>query len=82
MRPTVERRLISQPADWWAAFERQASLEGMTMSEWVGQACLKSLPFGDETDWSVANAIEANGLSPRPGKGPARRKQQEPGLRG
>jgi hypothetical protein len=34
-----QNKQISQPDDWWAAFERMASLEGMTLSEWVGEAC-------------------------------------------
>lgn len=73
---------VTQPEDWWEAFKRQASLEGMTLSEWVGQACLKSLPFGDEADWTVANAIEAHGLSQRPRRGNVkggRGKAKEPG---
>ena len=32
-------KLISNPAEWWAAFERQAKSEGMNLSEWVGECC-------------------------------------------
>ena len=41
-----ERRNITQPADWWAAFEKQANAEGMTLSQWVGWACKAKLPRG------------------------------------
>lgn len=59
----------SQPESWIEAFQKQASLEGMTFSEWVGQACLRSLPFSDEADWSQAEAIRVHGLSQRVSRG-------------
>ena len=40
---TDNRKNITQPADWWAAFERAASLEGETLSEWLGKAGLERL---------------------------------------
>jgi hypothetical protein len=43
---TSHRRNITQPEDWWAAFEKQANAEGMTLSEWVGWACKAKLPRG------------------------------------
>lgn len=43
---TSERRNITQPADWWAALEKQATAEGMTLSEWIGWACKAKLPRG------------------------------------
>lgn len=61
----------SQPESWIEAFQRQASLEGMTFSEWVGQACLRSLPFSDESDWSQDAVLVAHGLSQRVGRGRA-----------
>lgn len=39
-----ERRNITQPADWWAAIEAAAAAEGVTVSEWIGEACRKRLP--------------------------------------
>ena len=35
----------SQPESWIEAFQKQASLEGMTFSEWVGEACLLLLEY-------------------------------------
>lgn len=55
----------SQPPDWLEAFQRQASLEGISLSEWVGQACLRSLPFSDEAQWSPEAALQAHRLKPR-----------------
>jgi len=36
---TSERKNISQPVEWWAAFEAQATREGLSLSEWVGECC-------------------------------------------
>lgn len=65
-----EKKLISQPADWWAAFEKQASLEGMTMSQWVGEACKQRCLHACRT---TAKAQEvASSFSPRPARGPVK----------
>lgn len=37
------RKNITQPADWWAAFESAAKAEGKTLSEWIGDVARKSL---------------------------------------
>jgi len=37
-------RNITQPADWWAAFEAAASRAGCSLSEWIGDTCLQALP--------------------------------------
>ena len=50
-----ERRNITQPADWWVAFELQAKAEGLTLSEWVGECCRVYVEKGVN-----------NGLSERP----------------
>jgi hypothetical protein len=34
---------ISQPSDWWEVIEKQASLDGMNLSEWIGWACLEKV---------------------------------------
>ena len=41
---TNERKHITQPADWWAAFEAQAQSEGMTLAAWLGEAAKAKLP--------------------------------------
>lgn len=41
---TNERKNITQPSDWWAAFEEQAKAEGLTLAAWMGLQCSKALP--------------------------------------
>ena len=41
---TNERKNITQPSDWWEAFEKQANAEGMTLAAWMGLQCTKALP--------------------------------------
>ena len=41
---TNERKNITQPSDWWAAFEAEAKEKGQALSEWVGDACKKAVP--------------------------------------
>lgn len=40
---TNERKNITQPSDWWAAFEAEAKRRGLTLSEFIGLAALKML---------------------------------------
>lgn len=40
---TSQRKNISQPADWWAAFEEAAQRERKTLSEWIGEQCQAAL---------------------------------------
>lgn len=41
---TNERKNITQPSDWWVAFEAQANAEGMTLAAWLGEAAKAKLP--------------------------------------
>lgn len=41
---TNERKNITQPSDWWAAFEEQAKAEGLTLAAWLGEAAKARLP--------------------------------------
>lgn len=41
---TNERKNITQPSDWWAAFEEQAKSEGLTLAAWLGEAAKAKLP--------------------------------------
>jgi hypothetical protein len=41
---TNERKNITQPPDWWAAFESAAKAEGLTLAEWIGEAAKAKLP--------------------------------------
>ena len=47
-------KTMTQPADWWDAFERQAQREGLTLSEWVGECC-KSYVQGELSERRPAN---------------------------
>jgi hypothetical protein len=38
------RKNITQPADWWQAFETTAKEAGVSLSEWVGECCVGKLP--------------------------------------
>jgi hypothetical protein len=39
-----ERKHITQPVDWWEAFEAQAKAEGLTLAAWLGEAAKAKLP--------------------------------------
>lgn len=41
---TNERKHITQPTDWWEAFEAAANAEGMTLAAWLGEAAKAKLP--------------------------------------
>ena len=41
---TNERKNITQPSDWWQAFEEQAKAEGLTLAAWLGEAAKAKLP--------------------------------------
>ena len=41
---TNERKNITQPPDWWAVFEAEAKKAGVSLSEWIGEACMERLP--------------------------------------
>jgi hypothetical protein len=40
----ASRKNITQPSDWWVAFEDQASKCNMTLSAWIGDCCCANLP--------------------------------------
>lgn len=41
---TNERKHITQPADWWNAFQNAAEKAGMSLAEWIGEAAKAQLP--------------------------------------
>ena len=61
---TTTRKNISQPADWWLAFEAQATTMGCTLSEWIGMNCQAFLP--DDVRAGLSERPAAN----RPKKSP------------
>ena len=41
---TNERKHITQPEDWWAAFKAEADKQGVSLAEWLGEAGKSRLP--------------------------------------
>lgn len=76
----VTSKQITQPEDWWEILSLQASLEDLTLSEWIGEACKDRVVKGLSSSFDAAVAKHA-AFSPRPSKGPvkgSRRKPKEP----
>lgn len=59
---------ISQPQDWVEIFKKQASIEGLNLSEWIGEACKQRCLDACQT---TQGAMElAKQFGERPAKGP------------
>ena len=39
-----ERKCLTQPDDWWRAFEQEAQKRGMPLAAWMGEVCAAQLP--------------------------------------
>ena len=39
----TERKNITQPVDWWAAFTAAAASRGLSLSEWIGEQAKRGL---------------------------------------
>jgi len=61
---TTTRKNISQPADWWAAYEAEASKQGKSLSEWMADQCNAALPA------KVRKALSERPAANRPRKEP------------
>lgn len=61
-----ERKNVTQPPDWWAAFQAAAEKAGVSLSEWMGDTCRAALP----------RKIDAT-LSERRGRGQPRKPTPE-----
>lgn len=40
----MSRKNISQPPEWWLAFQAEADKHGQSLSEWMGDCCRSNLP--------------------------------------
>lgn len=40
---TNERKNITQPTDWWAAWKAEADKQGVSLSAWIGEQCNAAL---------------------------------------
>jgi hypothetical protein len=49
---TSERRTMTQPADWWDAFQQQAAADGQTLSAWAGDCMRARLPASTSRELS------------------------------
>jgi len=38
-----ERKCLTQPDDWWRAFEQEAQKRGKTLAGWMGEVCSAQL---------------------------------------
>ena len=38
------KKNLTQPVEYWEQFQRQAAKEKKTLSEWVGECCVRRLP--------------------------------------
>jgi len=38
------RKCLTNPDDWWKAFENEAEKRKMTLAAWIGKACVAQLP--------------------------------------
>jgi hypothetical protein len=63
---TTDRKNISQPDDHWAAFEAQAKKEGKSLSEWIGEQCLRALPAKVRKGLSERPAAHRPKSNPKP----------------
>ncbi len=55
-----ERRNITQPADWWDAWEAAAAAAKQDLSTWIGEKCNRSLTK------KVRSALSTRGKRGRP----------------
>lgn len=39
-----DRKNITQPTDWWSAFNAAAEAEGVSLAEWMGACGVANLP--------------------------------------
>lgn len=39
----MERKNITQPADWWVVFQEASDKAEMSLSAWIGEACKDKL---------------------------------------
>ena len=60
---TNDRKNITQPADWWVAFEAAAESEGVSLAEWIGACCVANIPK------DVAAKLTERGTRGRPPSG-------------
>jgi len=61
------RKTICQPPDWWDAFQAQADAAGLSLSAWIGEACLFAIGAQSKGKTKVGKLSERP-LASRPKK--------------
>ncbi len=51
------RKNITQPADWWAAFEAEATRQNLPLSKWIGKVLKASLPYSVSDELSERKGV-------------------------
>lgn len=62
---TTERKNLTQPSDWWAAFADQAAQDNVSLSEWVGECCRAAVDTRTRQRLSDRPSVGAPKQSPR-----------------
>ena len=61
------KKTISQPPDWWTAFQSEADAAGLSLSAWIGKACIGAIKRRKSGPENVAK-LSARPLASRPKK--------------
>lgn len=61
------KKTIIQPPDWWDAFQAEADAAGLSLSAWIGDACLFAIGAQSKGKTKVGKLSERP-LASRPKK--------------
>ena len=63
----MQSKRICQPPDWWDAFQAEADFAGVSLSSWMGTACLNEMRATTKGQAKV-NKLSKRPLASRPPK--------------
>lgn len=63
----MQSKRICQPPDWWDAFQDEADRAGVSLSSWMGAACLNTMRSTTKGQAKV-NKLSLRPLASRPPK--------------
>ena len=63
----MQSKRICQPPDWWALFQSEADRAGVSLSSWMGTACLNEMRSHKSGQAKVAK-LSLRPLASRPPK--------------
>ncbi len=63
----MQSKNITQPPDWWDAFQNEADRAGVSLSSWIGDACLVAIGMGKSGKTKVGK-LSDRPLASRPPK--------------